>query len=138
MLEAILVNNLELVVSAVVAVLGFLGGKLISLFNSKVKGEVAREALQQLASLVRSIAEQLEQEMVPALKAAAADGKLSAEEKKILKVTFRQILRAQLSSNLVDSLKKVAGLTDNQIDDAAVMMLEAYLARKKSPKFFGL
>lgn len=138
MLQELLLNNLEAVVSVVLSVLGFLAAKGLSLLNRKVKNQVAVEALAQLASLVRSIARQLEQELVPELKKAAADGNLSAEDKKVLRDSFKAILKQQLSSQLVDSLKKVVGLSENQIDDAAVMMLEAYLNQKKHGALFGL
>jgi hypothetical protein len=132
----VLNHGLELVIAGVVAVLGRLGAAYISLVNRKVKDDVAREALQQLASVVRGVADRLEQELVPKIKELNADGKLTKEDRAILRKNALSLVKAALSEQLLDSVKHVVGLTENQIDDTIVMMLEAYLQRKKQGRFW--
>jgi hypothetical protein len=135
-LSIILNHGLEFVIGLIALGLGKLSAGYLSLVNRKVKDEVAREALQQLASVVRGVADRLEQELVPKIKELNADGKLTPEDRAILRKNALSLVKSAISDQLMSSIKHVVGLTENQIDDAIVMMLEAYLQRKKQGRFW--
>lgn len=96
--------------------------------RSKTKNEEANNAVTHITETVNTTVQELEQTMVPAIKAASADGKLSDDDKNRLKALAVEKVNRQIP----DKMSKLAGLMVNSVDSFVKAKIEkAVLDLKK-------
>ncbi len=112
----------SLLISALTPLIGMILTSLvswgISILKSKTKADIAKTSLDQVDQVVGTVVGGLAQTMAGPMKDAAADGKLSDQEKKVLKATAEANTKALLTDAVITAAQ-------NSLAD-----LDAYINQK--------
>ena len=116
----ILTALLAALVPVIAILLKVLGQKLAAFIQAKIDNQVAEGILVRLDEAAFSAVGEVWQTMGEAMKAAAADGKFTAEEKAALKAAAISSVKAELGQKGIDTLLKVLGWKSEADADKAI------------------
>jgi len=114
------------------AALSWLSLQAAGLIQAKVKHENVRGTLLRLDDAVFVAVRQIQQVIVDQLKAASADGTLTADERRQVKVATLEAIRSYMGPKGILEICRILGLKDDELErvvgprvDAAVFELNA-------------
>ena len=113
----------SIVVSVVVALIGYAGSWVLSKLAKRVELANINEATKTLISMTQQTVSELEQTIVEGLKADSEDGKLTPDEIKMLGEQLLEITEAKLS----DSVKGLLSAAKIDIEVLIHSAAEAYI-----------
>jgi hypothetical protein len=106
--------------TAIMGLITYGSGLLISKLNTKLKNDQVRQALDQLSKITKSVVQNLNQTLVAGIKAKSADGDLSPEDMREIKAKAINLIKAQMQTEFLELLAKntidVDGLIDTEIE----------------------
>jgi hypothetical protein len=108
--------------TAIMGLITYGSGLLISKLNTKLKNDQVRQALDQLSKITKSVVQNLNQTLVAGIKAKSADGDLSPEDMREIKAKAINLIKAQMQTEFLELLAKntidVDGLIDTEIESS--------------------
>lgn len=127
-------NNIwEIVINyiapAILAIFGWAGVQLVRFINAKTSREYIKAVTARLNDAVQLVVRDLSQTVVEGLKEAAADGKITEEERADLRRIALNNLKSYLGVKGLKLLIKVLGVGD--LDKFLVSKIEAQIYRDK-------
>lgn len=114
------------------AVAAALGKKLHEWLEAHVQNAKLRSALERTAAFVGAEVKAISQTLVPAIKAAAADGKISPEEAKGLRDKALEGVKGHFGPDGLKELGQTMGITPEKVEAFLVSQIEASVAGQKS------
>ena len=115
----------EVLSPVLLAALTWVAAKVAQLITAKVKHEWLREVLIRLDDAVLNAVREVQQAVVNEIKAARADGKLTAEERARVKDRAIESIRSHLGMKGLAELTEVLGLEDGSVDKVLSSRVEA-------------
>jgi hypothetical protein len=102
--------------TAIMGLITYGSGLLISKINTKLKNDQVRQALDQLSKITKTVVTNLNQTLVADIKAKSADGDLSPEDMKAIKAKAVNLIKASIQNEFLDLLTKSSIDVDKLID----------------------
>jgi len=115
----------EIVLPVLLAGLTWASAKLAMYIRAKVKNEYLKGALVRLNDAVLAAVKEAQQVAVGGLKAANADGKITAEEKAKIKDDVLAVVRSHLGMKGLAEIAKVLGLDNAAMESLLSSKVEA-------------
>lgn len=116
---------IEVLSPVLMAALTWVAAKVAQLISAKVKNEWVRGVIARLDDAVLNAVREVEQSVVDEIKAARADGKLTAAERARVKAQAIDSIRSHLGLKGLGELARVLGLEDGCLDKLLSTRVEA-------------
>lgn len=116
---------IEVLSPVLMAALTWVAAKVAQLISAKVKNEWVRGVLARLDDAVLNAVREVEQSVVAEIKAARADGKLTADERARVKAQAIESIRSHLGVKGLGELGRVLGLEDGCLEKLLSTRVEA-------------
>lgn len=129
---------LEILSPILLAALTWLAAKVAQFINAKVKNEYLRGALVRLDDAVLAAVREVQQVTVEAIKAASADGRLTAEERAQVKTKAIEAVKSHLGMKGLAELAKVLGLGGDAVEKMLSTRIEAAVHDLKRARINGV
>lgn len=123
---------LNALVPIVVAVLGAFGSWLIAVLGSKLKSDKARTVALHVSEVAGEVVLELQQTMAEGMKAAAADGRITAEEAAELKELAVARVKRHIGEKGKADLLKVFGFDEKQLEAFIATKVEAGVVQART------
>jgi hypothetical protein len=115
----------EILSPVLLAGLSWLSVKAAQLISAKVRNEYLRGVLVRLDDAVLAAVREVQQVTVDSLKAASADGQLTADERAKVKQAAIDSIKSHLGTKGIGEVAKVLGLEDGAVDKLLSTRVEA-------------
>jgi len=116
---------LQVLSPVLLAGLTWLAARAAALISARVEGELLRGVLIRLADATLTATKELQQTVVDEIKAASADGKISAAERQRIKAAAVANVKSHLGRKGVAELARILGLADGALDSLIGAKVEA-------------
>jgi hypothetical protein len=123
--SGVMVDVVQGLIPVLMAALAWAGVKIATWINAKTKNEYLKGVLLRLNDAVLAAVRETEQTVVTQLKAAAADGKLTDDEKRDVKRAAFESVKAHFGSKGVAEVGQVLGLSEDALEKMIGARLEA-------------
>jgi uncharacterized protein len=108
--------------TAIMGLITYGSGLLISKINTKLKNDQVKQALEQLSKITKTVVADINQTVVSDIKSRTADGKLSSEDMREIKAKAVMMIKAQMQTEFLELLEKntidVDGLISSTIESS--------------------
>lgn len=121
----------QLLQPVLLALGAWLAAEAIRWVRSHVSHEQSRDALERLVAVVSTSVGETQQVYVAGLKAAAADGKLTAEEQSKALATAVTKARELLGPKGIGAIQTVIGTDQQALDKWLIALVEAQISKSK-------
>jgi len=115
----------EILLPLLVAGLTWASAKLAAYINAKVKNEYLKGVYVRLDDAVLSAVKEAQQVVVPSIRAANADGKITDAEKEKIKADVLAVVKSHLGLKGLAEIGKVLGLNDGTLTAKLSSKIEA-------------
>jgi len=106
--------------TAIMGLITYGSGLLISKINTKLKNDQVKQALEQLSKITKTVVADINQTVVSDIKSRTADGKLSSEDMREIKAKAVMMIKSQVQTEFLELLAKntidVDALIDSMIE----------------------
>lgn len=106
--------------TAIMGLITYGSGLLISKLNTILKNEHVKQALDQLSRITKTVVQNLNQTVVADIKSKTADGKLTNTDIRGIKAKAVNLIKAQMQTEFLELLEKntidVDGLISSEIE----------------------
>lgn len=116
---------LQVLSPVLVAGLTWLAARLAALIRVRVANEYLRGVLLRLGDATLTATKELQQTVVDEIKAASADGKISADERRRIKAAAIANVKSHLGPKGVAEFGRILGLADSALDALIAAKVEA-------------
>ncbi len=101
---------------------------------ANIKNETFRSVVSAIRDEVRDVVHELSQVMVPEIREAAADGKITADERAKIKDAFLNKIKGRFDWSEVGPTLEKRGISPDKLDDWLLGLMEAEVHRMKMAK----
>jgi len=127
----------EQAVNFAITIIGLLGSwavlELRKFIASRTENERLKNVLLMVTDSVEASVRRVSQELVPQVREAAADGKITTEERERLRQEALRLTKQHMGAGTLGCLADKTGLDDAGLDDYLITRIEAAVFNMKPP-----